>query len=254
MKARGVWELSTLRLEDLRLALLRMPSSLCTETQLQSAGFDGPAVAMLIGMPAQHAGSVVAAVLAERTAHPRPQLDLVWSGPEAAHSQSRDTSQVLRELFESATRHVIIAGFAFWGARAIFDTLHRRALANQLEIEFFIHLDPTDQNRQMTPENFFKYTWPWTDIVPVVYYDARADGDADQGSMHAKCVVVDESATFITSANFTSAAQTTNVEVGVLVRDGDFAVRVAAQWRTLVARGLFSRLDVDLFDELNIPI
>jgi phosphatidylserine/phosphatidylglycerophosphate/cardiolipin synthase-like enzyme len=38
-------------------------------------------------------------------------------------------------------------------------------------------------------------------------------GDDEQGSMHAKCVVVDEAATFITSANFTSAAQTTNVEV-----------------------------------------
>ena len=45
-------------------------------------------------------------------------------------------------------------------------------------------------------------------------------------TMHAKCVAVDESATFITSANFTSSAQTTNVEVGVLVRDAEFAQRV----------------------------
>jgi phosphatidylserine/phosphatidylglycerophosphate/cardiolipin synthase-like enzyme len=60
--------------------------------------------------------------------------------------------------------------------------------------------------------------------------------------MHAKCVVVDEAATFITSANFTTAAQTRNVEVGVLVRDGDFAARVGSQWRSLTARGLFRRM------------
>jgi phosphatidylserine/phosphatidylglycerophosphate/cardiolipin synthase-like enzyme len=237
-----VWELSTPRLEDLRVALQRAREAPCTETQLQGAGFDGPAVAMLIGMPAQYAGSLVAALLAERTAHPRPQLDLVWSGPEAAQAQSRDTSQVLRELFASAERHVIIAGFAFWGASTIFETLHRRALANQLGIEFFIHLDPTGKNPQMTPASFFRYTWPWTDVVPDVYYDARVDGDEEQGSMHAKCVVVDESATFITSANFTSAAQTCNVEVGVLVRDGGFAERVSSQWRSLAARGLFRRM------------
>jgi phosphatidylserine/phosphatidylglycerophosphate/cardiolipin synthase-like enzyme len=137
---------------------------------------------------------------------------------------------------------VIVAGFAFWGASTIFEALHRRALAKQLGIEFFIHLDPTGNNQQMAPASFFHYTWPWTDVVPDVYYDARADGDGEQGSMHAKCVVIDDSSTFITSANFTPAAQTRNVEVGVLVRDGGFAERVDAQWRSLVARGLFRRM------------
>jgi phosphatidylserine/phosphatidylglycerophosphate/cardiolipin synthase-like enzyme len=242
VKARGVWELSTPRLKDLHVALQRTREAPCTETQLQGAGFDGPTVAMLIGMPAHHAGALVAAVLAERTAHPRPQLDLVWSGPEAAQAQSRDTSQVLRELFESAERHVIIAGFAFRGASTIFETLHRRALAKQLGIEFFIHVDPTGKNKQMTPASFFQYTWPWADVVPDVYYDVRADGNDEQGSMHAKCVVIDEAATFITSANFTSAAQTTNVELGVVVRDPEFATRAAAQWRSLAARRLFLEL------------
>jgi phosphatidylserine/phosphatidylglycerophosphate/cardiolipin synthase-like enzyme len=78
--------------------------------------------------------------------------------------------------------------------------------------------------------------------VADVYYDARADGGEHQGAMHAKCVVIDEAAAFITSANFTAAAQTRNVEVGVLVRDSGFAERLASQWRSLAARGLFRRL------------
>jgi phosphatidylserine/phosphatidylglycerophosphate/cardiolipin synthase-like enzyme len=243
MKRRGVWELSTERLGDLARALDRAGDAVCTETQLQGAGFDRHHVSALVGMPAPYARALAAAVLAERTEHPRPQLDLVWSGPEPAQAQSRDTGQVLRELFGVVEQRVIIAGFAFYGAKSIFETLYRRALERPLEIEFFIHLDPTSRNQQMTPANFFQYTWPWPDVVPRVYYDARADGDGDeaQGSMHAKCVVVDETTTFITSANFTGAAQTTNVEVGVLVRDPQFAIRVASQWRSLVARDLFSR-------------
>lgn len=227
---------------DLQAVLRRGGEAPCTETYLQVAGFDGPQVAMLVGMPAHHAGSLVAAVLAERTTFPRPHLELVWSGPEPVQARARDTSQVLRELFSSTMQSVIIAGFAFWDARAIFETLHQRALERPLTIEFFIHLDPSGKNQQMTPANFFTYTWPWKDVVPDVYYDARADGEAKQGTMHAKCVAVDESATFITSANFTAAAHSANVEVGVHVVDADFTRRVVAQWRALAARGLFRRL------------
>ncbi|MBK7539403.1 MAG: hypothetical protein IPI49_29395 [Myxococcales bacterium] len=257
--ARGVWELSTLRLEDLRAALLRLGAAPCTETALQAAGFESAQVTMLCGVPATHALVVVDAVLADRRAHPPPGLDLVWSGPEAARSLSRDTAQVLRELFARAERHVIVAGFAFWDAQAIFEPLvqRARAVAEQspergLEIEFYIHLDATGRDRSMTPAAFFRHSWPWVDVMPAVYYDARTDDDrADRAddaapptsSMHAKCVILDEAATLITSANFTSAAHTRNIELGVLVRDETFAARAGAQWRSLVARGLFRRLE-----------
>ncbi len=258
--ARGVWELSTRRLEDLRAALLRLGAAPCTETALQAAGFELAQVAMLCGVPATHALVVVDAVLADRRAHPPPHLDLVWSGPEAARSLSRDTAQVLRELFARAERHVIIAGFAFWDAQAIFAPLAQRArtLATQaarLEIEFYIHLDATGRDRSMTPMAFFRHSWPWDDVVPTVYYDARNDSQTDEApsfggaattpavaSMHAKCVILDEAATLITSANFTPAAQTRNIELGVLISDTSFAARAGAQWRSLVARGLFRQL------------
>lgn len=241
MTLRGPWELSTARLRDLLLILDRAGSEPCTSSRLQASGFDGSAITLLIGMPANHAHALVSAVLAERTHRPRPKLELVWSGPESVHSRSRDTSQVLRELFEQAESRVIIAGFAFWGASTIFETLHRRAVAKHLEIEFFIHLDLTGQNQQMTVDSFRRYTWPWSDVQPTVYYDARTEmGNA--GSMHAKCVVIDESATFITSANFTAAAHHTNVELGILVHDMDFAIRVGEQWRSLASSDLFVRL------------
>lgn len=242
MKPRGVWELSTPRLEDLRAALERAGEARVTETRLQYAGFEGASVAMLVGMAAKDAALLVAAVLAERAVGSPPQLELVWSGPEPAHAHARDTSQVLRELFASAQHRVIIAGFAFWDAKAIFETLYRRALATPLAIEFFVHLDTSGTNYQMSSAAFFKHTWPWHDATVDVYYDARGDGEGEQGTMHAKCVVIDDSATFITSANFTTAAQARNVELGVLVRDREFSTRVVAQWHALSAGGLFRRL------------
>lgn len=59
--------------------------------------------------------------------------------------------------------------------------------------------------------------------------------------MHAKCVIVDDREVLITSANFTGRAQHDNIELGVLIRDAEFAARVSGQWHALVTRGLFRR-------------
>ncbi len=246
-RPRGLWELSTERLGDLHAALGRIAGggdAICTEIRLQHAGFDGPAVSALRDLPARHAAAMVEAVLGERLHRARPGLELVWTGPEPAHTTTRDTSQVVAELFAAAEHRVLIAGFAFWNARDIFEPLHQRALAQRaLAIDFFIHVDPSGRSPQMTLDAFWKYSWPWPDVRPTVYCDTRADDPAaDRTSMHAKCVVVDETATLITSANFTSAAQTTNIELGVLVRDAAFAHHTTAQWRGLVAAGMFRKV------------
>ena len=58
-------------------------------------------------------------------------------------------------------------------------------------------------------------------------------------SLHAKCIVVDERRSLITSANFTDRGQTRNMEVGVLLDDADFARGLAAQWFSALAAGVF---------------
>jgi phosphatidylserine/phosphatidylglycerophosphate/cardiolipin synthase-like enzyme len=42
----------------------------------------------------------------------------------------------------------------------------------------------------------------------------------------------------VTSANFTEAAQTRNIEVGALIRSERFAIRLADHFEALVAAGL----------------
>ena len=241
MNRRGVDSSQTPRLKQLLAALTRRRDGTVTAIGLQQDGFELGTCGGLAGLTAAAATLVVESVLAERIVRPRPELELVWTGREGGATLSRDTSQVLPQLFARAERRVIVAGFAFYEASNIFEPLHARARDAGVEVEFFIHVDGTGQNARMSPSNFFTYSWPWHDITPRLYYDARADTADTSSTMHAKCVIVDDREVLITSANFTGRAQYDNVELGVLIRDAEFAARVSGQWHTLVTLGLFRR-------------
>ncbi len=75
-----------------------------------------------------------------------------------------------------------------------------------------------------------------------MFYDPRSlDLEADKRAcLHAKCVVVDGEAVFISSANFTEAAQERNIEMGLLVRSRWLAERVTRHFETLLHARLFS--------------
>lgn len=237
--SRGVWGLSSERLAQLATALGRRGAAPVTAVGLQHDGFDVRDCGALVGLPGNAARIVVEAVLGERAAHPRPELELVWTGREAGATLSRDASQVLPQLFSRANHHVLVAGFAFYDASALFAPLHARARDAGVTVEFFVHVDGTGRDGTMSIERFFERSWPWRDVQPRVYYDSRADDGAGGSTMHAKCVIVDDREVLITSANFTERAQRANVELGVLIGDPTFAARVAAQWRALIGHGLF---------------
>jgi phosphatidylserine/phosphatidylglycerophosphate/cardiolipin synthase-like enzyme len=85
-------------------------------------------------------------------------------------------------------------------------------------------------------ERFVQKEWPG-DRLPKIYYDPRSleTDRAKRASLHAKCVVVDREQAFVSSANFTEAAQTRNIEVGVLLRSPPFARRLVEHFETLAA-------------------
>jgi phosphatidylserine/phosphatidylglycerophosphate/cardiolipin synthase-like enzyme len=60
--------------------------------------------------------------------------------------------------------------------------------------------------------------------------------------LHAKCVVVDKQVAFVSSANFTEAAQVRNIEAGALVRSARFASRLAHHFEALAAAGVLQPL------------
>jgi phosphatidylserine/phosphatidylglycerophosphate/cardiolipin synthase-like enzyme len=91
-------------------------------------------------------------------------------------------------------------------------------------------------------DRFWKTDWPGP-THPSIFYDPRAlDPEGPGGVLHAKAVVADDEAVFITSANLTEAALDRNIELGVLIRDSAFALTVGGYFRNLIDRDLLKPL------------
>src|ERR1035441_5495481 len=86
--------------------------------------------------------------------------------------------------------------------------------------------------------------WPTDRALPEIYFDPRSLSiDAKQRAvLHAKCIVVDGQTAFVSSANFTEAAQERNIEVGVLVRSQIIAERLTTFFAALISTGAVKRV------------
>jgi phosphatidylserine/phosphatidylglycerophosphate/cardiolipin synthase-like enzyme len=189
--------------------------------------------------------AVLDVALAERRANARPAPELVWSGPERAHSTARDTGVVLRALFERARHQVILAGYDFRRGTSLLEPLSIATRDRGVDVRFFVHIqqpqqalsDPPAYGSQAVRE-VIDQVWTFGEPRPRVYYDARALVPYPKFNMHAKCVVVDGECALITSANFTLQAHEQNTECGVLLESPTFAHHLARQWLGLIEAGL----------------
>jgi phosphatidylserine/phosphatidylglycerophosphate/cardiolipin synthase-like enzyme len=93
--------------------------------------------------------------------------------------------------------------------------------------------------------NFRQKQWPGNRL-PSLYYDPRSleTNNALRASLHAKCIVVDQEQAFVSSANFTEAAQTKNIEVGVIVRSAAFACKLAEHFEALASAGILRPIPI----------
>jgi phosphatidylserine/phosphatidylglycerophosphate/cardiolipin synthase-like enzyme len=179
------------------------------------------------------------------------RIELVSTGPEADGLPARDTRIVVRELFRQAARSVLVAGYAVYQGREVFRVLAERMDANpDLAVHMFLDVQraygDTSRSSEILrrfSERFRSQEWPGNRL-PDVSYDTRSlDPDAHKrASLHAKCVVIDERTAFVSSANFTEAAQVRNIEVGALVHSEAFARQLAGHFLGLAAQHLLERV------------
>jgi phosphatidylserine/phosphatidylglycerophosphate/cardiolipin synthase-like enzyme len=249
-------------LDGLAACLLdgRIPSAGAAGS-VQLAGFDVGAVRLL-----QQFGDTKPAIIAwtlQRLARERRVADdryanvsrLVWSGASEDDEAIRDTRVVLDDLFRRAQRHILISTFVIYDGRAIFRTLAEQIqrLPN-LEVELYVNLtgraEEEAQDVAAFLSTFAQHHWPFGVRPPTIYYDpeTRKHGD-ERTSLHAKCVVVDHRWAFVTSANFTEAAQERNIEAGVLLDHPPLAGALASRFRALRDAGRMRRMDGLLGDE-----
>jgi phosphatidylserine/phosphatidylglycerophosphate/cardiolipin synthase-like enzyme len=174
---------------------------------------------------------------ADRLTRPRIEdvLELVTTGPEVPTVANRDTSVIVRELFANANHSVLVAGYAVYQGQRVFQALaDRMQEVPTLRVRLFLdiqrgHGDTTASAELIRrfAERFRQSQWPKDRPLPEVYFDPRSlDCDQQRACLHAKCVVVDGRQVFVSSANFTEAAQLRNIEVGVSLDAAPIARRL----------------------------
>ena len=188
----------------------------------------------------------------DQAASHAPVPDLVWSGPEVPGLHARDTRRVYEELIRNAERSVWMSTFAYFdGPRAFADLAQRMDAIANLRVVLLLNIQRTrgnttaaDQLIRRFADRFWGTDWPGTSR-PAVYYDPRSlEPDGPTGVLHAKAVVVDHEAVFITSANLTEAAFDRNIELGLLTRDRTLAASVATHFQGLIDVGLLNPLPI----------
>lgn len=207
--------------------------------ELEGLGLDPPALAIALDLLAAERDGVT---------EEADRIELVWTGPETTGSRSRDTLIVVRELFSRAETSVLVAGFAVYQGKHVFAPLaSRMAERPSLRVRFFLNIQRPQGSAAAESEivkdfvdTFRHRHWPGA-RVPEIYYDPRALVAAERAVLHAKCIVVDDREAFVTSANFTEAAQERNIEAGVLVRDAALARSLSEQFDSLAATGVLKR-------------
>jgi phosphatidylserine/phosphatidylglycerophosphate/cardiolipin synthase-like enzyme len=176
---------------------------------------------------------------------------LVWTGPEGRGARGRDTAVVVRELFASAQRSVLVATYAIFQGRQVFEPLAARMdEVPDLQVRLFVHVQRVYQDERPEAEVLKAFANTLRDEqwsgrrLPDLYFDPRslASGPGPRAALHAKAIVVDDARAFVTSANFTEAAHERNIEAGVLVESVSFATSLRQQFESLVECGLLRRL------------
>jgi phosphatidylserine/phosphatidylglycerophosphate/cardiolipin synthase-like enzyme len=179
--------------------------------------------------------------------------DFVWSGPEVPGLHARDTRRVYEEVIAAASRSIWASTYAFFDGPRAFKALAERMDAQTgLNVTLMLNIErrrgdttAPDHLVRGFADRFWERDWPGS-ARPSVFYDPRSlNLDGPKGVLHAKAIVGDEEAVFITSANFTEAALDRNIEMGMLTRDPHLALTVIRHFQVLIDRELLLPLPSD---------
>ena len=189
--------------------------------------------------------TVIQLLLSQREAitSNKPEIELVTSGPEAAGTSNRDTAIVVRELFARANRSVLVVGYAVFQGRRVFEALAER-MRDLPDLGVTMCLEISRDRQEVRPaeivlsrflQRFKDSQWPTGYRLPEIYYDPRSIGNGIvRSSLHAKIIVIDRHKVFLSSANFTEAAQERNIEAGLMLDSRPLAEKVCHHFEALI--------------------
>jgi len=175
---------------------------------------------------------------------------LVVTGPDLGGVKSRDTRVIVREMFESARRSVLIVGYAFYGSGQIFQPLADRMVSNPgLKVRIVVNVHPkrgrsAEQTVRKFGDDFLRTNWPF-DPRPEIYYFPGSLEDQGSGlaSVHAKLIVVDMKRVYLGSANFTTAAFERNIEAGIRLSSAEMGHELTNHFDQMIGSGYLRLLE-----------
>lgn len=178
-------------------------------------------------------------------------VDLVATGPGTNERQPRPTAVVVSDLFRGAEKSVIVAGYSVHQGQSVFrDLAQRMEELPELQVRLYLDIQRGNGDTSLPDEIVKRFSyrfrttqWPAGRPIPAVYYDPRSVAlDRSQiSALHAKCVVIDGKRLFVSSANFTEAAQQRNIEIGLLLDSELLASRIDRFFGDLVTKELLKR-------------
>jgi len=185
--------------------------------------WDGSAIASALE------GAAAAIALVES----RQAIEIAWTGPSPHRTALRRTEQVIRQVVDIARSHIWLVSFVVYDPYGIASALSA-AIARGVTVSALLESprsrggtldkDPAAILSAAVPGIHF-YEWP---------------SCVDRGSVHAKCVIADDSMAFVTSANLTGAAMERNMELGMLIRGGTQPAEMSGHLRSLIEAGLIT--------------
>jgi phosphatidylserine/phosphatidylglycerophosphate/cardiolipin synthase-like enzyme len=175
---------------------------------------------------------------------------LVVTGPATSHTENLKTGARFIQVVQHARRELMLATFALYQGDRILEPIHDAMIRIPgLEVTLILNVarkygDRTcNENILEAARLEFSKNWPWSQMPSVWYFPESINmNSVDRASMHAKFVIADEERCFITSANFTEAAQKKNIEVGVELSNSHESRGLSRYFKQLMADGKLERL------------
>ena len=189
--------------------------------------------------PAVLAVALLTAAHMDETGRHGRSVELVWTGPESDTAPFRHTEQAILQILDSAMERITLVSYAVYHIPRIRAALVRAA---QRGVRIQVIVETPNETEGQNEYSTLQALGHEVAACALVYYWPREcrqqDASGRMGILHVKCAVADGRWLFLSSANLTEYAFTTNMELGVLITGGVQPRDVEEHFDRLIALGV----------------
>ncbi|WP_406699439.1 DISARM system phospholipase D-like protein DrmC [Singulisphaera sp. Ch08] len=190
-------------------------------------------------LPQSVAAALLTGSLAEKGHREGQSVELVWTGPDVGVVPFRRTEQAVLQVIDSAGWRLLVVSYAVYNIPRICEALVRAAARG---VVLTVVVEAAEKSAGREAYNTLRALGPAVASHSSVYlwpHEHRPrDENGRAGLLHVKCVAGDGRWLFVSSANLTEYAFTTNMELGVLITGGEQPAQVQAHFERLVETGV----------------